>query len=89
MYLFLVLCRSQRQGRRLNHQREKKFSDSRMTPFTRDVTFAIEQERSIKENELNTEITIAEKEREKQEKAIDAKMAFAAEECGSKNAAVK
>ena len=38
--------------------------------------FAIEQERSIKENELNTEITIAEKEREKQEKAIDAKMAL-------------
>ena len=38
--------------------------------------FAIEQERNIKENELNTEISIAEKEREKDEKAIDAQMSL-------------
>lgn len=38
--------------------------------------FAIEQERAIKENELHTEITIAEKEREKKEKAIDAEMSL-------------
>ncbi len=38
--------------------------------------FAIEQERNIKENELNTEISIAEKEREKEEKAIDAQMSL-------------
>lgn len=38
--------------------------------------FAIEQERAIKENELHTEITIAEKEREKNEKAIDAQMSL-------------
>lgn len=38
--------------------------------------FAIEQERAIKENELRTEITIAEKEREKKEKAIDAQMSL-------------
>lgn len=36
--------------------------------------FAIEQERNIKENELNTEISIAEKEREKDEKAIGTQM---------------
>lgn len=34
---------------------------------------AIEQERIIKENELNTEIKIAEKEREKQEKSMETK----------------
>lgn len=34
---------------------------------------AIEQERAIKENELNTEIKIAEKEKEKQEKAMETK----------------
>lgn len=38
--------------------------------------FAIEQERNIKENELKTEISIAEKERQKQEKAIDAEMSL-------------
>ena len=38
--------------------------------------FAIEQERIIKENELNTEISIVEKEREKDEKALEAEMAL-------------
>ena len=37
---------------------------------------AIEQERVIKENELNTEIKVAEKEREKKEKAIAAQMSI-------------
>ena len=37
---------------------------------------AIEQERIVKENELNTEIKVAEKEREKQEKAIAAQMSI-------------
>ena len=54
----------------MNHQREKKFSDRQDDAIYKRRNFAIEQERSIKENELNTEITIAEKEREKQEKAI-------------------
>ncbi len=38
--------------------------------------FAIEQERIIKENELNTEISIVEKEREKDEKAVEARMSL-------------
>lgn len=38
--------------------------------------FAIEQERNIKENELNTEISIAEKEHEKEERAIEAQMSL-------------
>lgn len=37
---------------------------------------AIEQERIVKENELNTEISVAEKEREKEEKAIAARMSI-------------
>lgn len=37
---------------------------------------SIEQERIVKENELNTEIKVAEKEREKEEKAIAAKMSI-------------
>lgn len=37
---------------------------------------SIEQERIVKENELNTEIKVAEKEREKQEKAIAAQMSI-------------
>lgn len=38
--------------------------------------FAIEQERIIKENEINTEIKVVEKEREKDEKTLDAQMSL-------------